>query len=98
MYLGPTPEIVILGDPKHADTADALAALAHRYIPNRVLACRKPDKINQGSAALADLFAGKKLDGAEPAIFICERFACQAPVYGVAAALAAWDQLAAKPE
>jgi uncharacterized protein YyaL (SSP411 family) len=98
MYLGPTPEIVILGDPQSSDTAESLRALAHRYIPNRVLACRKPDTINQGSAALADLFAGKRLGGAEPAIFICEQFACQAPVYGVAAALAAWNQLADKPE
>jgi len=95
MYLGPTPEIVILGNPKHCDTADALRTLAHRYIPNRVLACRKPDRVNQGSSALAELFVRKQLDGAEPAVFICERFACQAPVYGLTAALAAWDRLAA---
>ena len=94
VYLGPTPEIVIVGDPHHSDTAAALVALAHRYIPNRVVACRKPDKINQGSPALADLFAGKRLDGAEPAVFICERFACQAPQNGLSDALAAWDRLA----
>ncbi len=94
MFLGPTPEIVILGDSHHSDTAAALGALAHRYIPNRVVACRKPDRINQGSPVLADLFTGKRLDGAEPAVFICERFACQAPVYGLSEALAAWDQLA----
>jgi uncharacterized protein YyaL (SSP411 family) len=94
MYLGPTPEIVIVGDPENSDTAELLRALANRYIPNRVVACRKSDKINQGSAALADLFEGKQLDGAEPAVFICERFACQAPVYGLSEVIAAWDRLA----
>jgi uncharacterized protein YyaL (SSP411 family) len=94
MVLGPTPEIVVLGDPVHPETAAALAALRHRYVPNRVLACRAPDSLATLSPALAPLFAGKQLDGPEPGVFICEHFACQAPHYGLPAAIAAWDKLA----
>ncbi len=94
MYLGPTPEIVIVGDPRHADTAAALRALGRHYIPNRVVACRSPDQVTQGSPVIADLFAGKRLDGTEPAVFICQQFACQAPLHGLSEALSAWDRLA----
>jgi uncharacterized protein YyaL (SSP411 family) len=96
MFLGPTPEIVILGDPQHPDTAAALADLRRRFVPNKLLACRKTNQT--GSTALADLFAGKTLDGLQPAVFICEHFACQAPLFGKQAALAAWEILdRAKP-
>jgi uncharacterized protein YyaL (SSP411 family) len=91
MFLGPTPEIVILGDPRQPDTAAALADLRRRFVPNKMLACRKPSQT--GSAALADLFAGKTLDGLQPAVFICEHFTCQAPLFGKEAALAAWEIL-----
>ncbi len=96
MLLGPTPEIVIVGQPQSPDTAAALAALRHRYVPNRLVACRPPDALAAGSPALAPLFAGKQLAGPEPGVFICENFACQAPLFGKDAALAAWELLAGR--
>ncbi len=92
MYLGPTPEIVVLGDLSDADTAAALAALRQRFVPNKVLACRVPNAPLAGP--LEGLFAGKTLDGPPPAVYICENFSCQAPVYGRDAALAVWGKLA----
>ncbi|MEX0977901.1 MAG: thioredoxin domain-containing protein, partial [Pirellulales bacterium] len=94
MYFGPAPEIVILGDVDNPDTAAVLQALRHRYLPNRVVACRAPDSKGPTSAVLDPLFAGKTLTGEQPAVFICENFACQSPVVGRAAAMAAWDTLA----
>jgi uncharacterized protein len=96
MYLGPTPEIVIIGQPTSADTATVLTELRHRYLPNKVVACRKPDGIAAASPALAPLFAGKQLTGPEPGVFICENFACQAPLFGKDAAIAAWELLAGR--
>jgi hypothetical protein len=93
LHLGPTSEIVILGDPEQADTAAALAALRHRFVPNKVVACRRPGKVAQGSIALAPLFEGKSLDGAQPGIFICEHFACRAGVFGRQAAIEAFNAL-----
>jgi hypothetical protein len=94
MHLGPTPEIVILGELAHEDTAAALANLRHRYLPNKVVALRRPDQQVEDSP-MAGLWEGKTLEGPEPGVFICEHFACRAPVYGREAAIAAWDELAA---
>jgi uncharacterized protein YyaL (SSP411 family) len=89
MYLGPTREIVVLGSGTSSDTAAALAELRHRFIPNKVVACRPPGSTAQRSAALDALFAGKALEGLEPGVFVCENFACQAPAFGREAAIAA---------
>ncbi len=87
MYLGPTKEIVIVGDPATADTAEVLSRLRKAFAPNKLLACRTRDRVAQGSPALAPLFAGKDGPGPEPAVYVCEQFACQAPVYGREAGL-----------
>jgi hypothetical protein len=93
-FFGPTPEIVVLGDPGHPETAAVLADLRKRYIPNYVLACRAEARISVDSDALRPLFEGKTARGAEPTVFICENFACQAPVHGKDAILATWAKLA----
>jgi len=95
MVLGPTPEIVVLGDAAHDDTAAVLAAIGTHFLPNRVVACRAPDAGEGGP--LDPLFAGKSLTGEPPAVFVCENFACQAPVFGRAAGLAAIERLAEPP-
>jgi hypothetical protein len=81
-YLGPTPEIVILGDPSSPDTGAALTALRLRFMPNKVIACRSTASNASKSAALEPLFSGKELAGSEPGLYVCENFACQAPVFG----------------
>ena len=93
LFVGPTPEIVILGNAQQGETAAALAALRHRFVPNKLLACRRAGDSDSRSKSLDPLFAGKKLDGPEPAVFICERFACQAPLFGQQAAIDAWQRL-----
>jgi uncharacterized protein YyaL (SSP411 family) len=94
MYFGPTYEIVIIGDPAAPATHTVLGAVRHRFIPNKVLACRG-GAAGPATAALDPLFAGKTGQPGEPTVYICENFACQAPRLGVAAALDTWDQLAA---
>ena len=91
MYLGPTPEIVIVGDPKSATTQQILADLRHRFLPNKIVALRAPDA--HGSSALDPMFAGKEMLSGEPTVFICQDFACKAPVVGAEAVRQAFDQL-----
>lgn len=91
LYFGPTPEIVVVGNLREADTAAALAALRHRYLPNKVVACRPPGTTS--TSPLDPLFAGKEPAGAQPAVYVCENFACQAPVFGKEAAIATWERL-----
>ena len=92
MYLGPTPEIVILGDPQTAPTTDVLADLRRRFIPNKLVACRTA-VLPSDTSPLTALFAGKEPLGEPPTVFICENFTCQQPVTGKAPAIEAWDKL-----
>ncbi len=91
MYIGPMPEIVIVG-PDNDQTLAALADLQKRFVPRRVLGRGSPGQ--QQSQHLAPLFAGRTSAGEHPSVFICEKFACQAPVTGLDAIRRQWDALA----
>ena len=91
MFLGPTSEIVVLGNPSSAGTSETLSNLRRRFVPNHVLACRQTADAS-GSASLDPPFRDKTSSG-EPTVYICQDFACQAPVSGPDATIAAWDQL-----
>ena len=76
------------------DTADVTAVLKElrsRFIPNRVVACRRDPR--QGSAHLRSIFAGKHAADETPALFVCQDFTCGAPVVGRAAAVDAVRRL-----
>jgi len=92
-HVGPTPEIVIVGNFGAADTQRAISELRHRFVPNKVVALREPSAPQDESLPLAALMAGKSLQGTEPTIYLCENFTCQPPVLGVDAAVAMWKQL-----
>jgi len=94
MYLGPTYEIVLVGDAASPDTAAVLKALRHKFLPNKVVACRAASVKPPAGDLLAALFEGKSLPGPEPGVYVCRNFACQAPVSGKEAALATWRELA----
>jgi uncharacterized protein YyaL (SSP411 family) len=95
MFIGPTSEIVFLGDTANSDMAASLDILRNRFIPNKVVALRNPASDAAGhSVAIDALFAGKSAGTSQPALFICEDFACEAPVFGreaVASKIASLD-------
>lgn len=98
-YLGPTPELVLLADPESAEGAALLRAIRRRYWPNRALALRPASRPPQyASTALEALFAGKQPVAHGPTLFVCERFACQAPVSGAEPIVAAIETLASVPD
>jgi uncharacterized protein YyaL (SSP411 family) len=68
LYLAPPRELAIIGSPGDAVAQRALAA----YDPNAVVAFGPDDEI--------PLLAGKTRVDGKPALYVCERFACQAPV------------------
>lgn len=82
MYLGPTPEIVLLGEPRNAETEAVLREVRRIFVPNKVVALRSITSNMHRSAALDPLFAGKSPREPEPTMFICQNFTCQAPVNG----------------
>jgi uncharacterized protein YyaL (SSP411 family) len=89
--LGPAPEIVVLGDVQRSPAAELLAEFQRQFIPNRVLAYR-PAPTATGSP-VDPLFAGKTADPAEVAVYVCQNFACLAPVTGAENVRALWQRL-----
>ncbi|MGH2723419.1 MAG: thioredoxin domain-containing protein [Actinomycetota bacterium] len=78
LYLSPSREIAIVGDPKAEDTRALVHEVWSRYLPNVVLAVRAPG--DDESAEAVPLLAGREpLDG-RAAAYVCERFACRTPV------------------
>ena len=68
LHLSPPRELAIVGDPASPVARAALAP----YDPNAVVAVGPSEEV--------PLLAGKGLVGGEPAVYVCERFACRAPV------------------
>jgi uncharacterized protein YyaL (SSP411 family) len=84
LLLGPTSEIVMLGDRENADTSAVLQELRRRFIPNKVVALRSAAQSSTAavSKSLNPIFAGKSPLDSQPTLFVCENFTCQAPVSG----------------
>jgi len=93
MYLGPMPEVLVLGDAATSPTSEVLANLRDRYLPNRLLSCRPSAGGAGGSDRLNAIYQGKQAAGEEPTVFVCQNFTCGTPASGKDAAIAKWDEL-----
>jgi uncharacterized protein YyaL (SSP411 family) len=78
-YLGPTREYAVMPGTAESDTPRVLAAIHRRFEPNKVVAVGPSD---------VPLLAGKQA-GAKDRLYVCENFACQAPLEGIEAIEAA---------
>ena len=89
--IGPSREIVIIGDPNEPDTADVIRTIRQGYLPNGVVACRRGDQVENESQHLSAIFADKISQSNLPTVYVCENFACQAPFEGKTAFLESLD-------
>jgi uncharacterized protein YyaL (SSP411 family) len=95
-YLGPSNELVLVGDMARDDTKRAIAAVHRRFLPRSVLAVRDSQPapaVAHRSSFLDAVFAGKEAPQGEPTLFVCENFACQAPAVGLPAIELALDAI-----
>jgi uncharacterized protein len=77
LWLGPSREIAIVGDPEAPATKALLdEVVAARFLPNVVVALAPPGVVPDGLPLLEDR---PQRDGA-PTAYVCERFACKQPV------------------
>jgi uncharacterized protein YyaL (SSP411 family) len=93
-YLGPVQEIAIVGTPGAPETQRVLQAVRTGFRPNQVVAFKAGDGDAKALEEAVPLLRDKSALG-DVTTYICQDFACQAPLVGAAAAEKA--PLAAEP-
>ena len=76
-YLAAPEEIAIVGDLASHETRELLRVVYETYRPSKVVAVGLPN--DDGEAAVPLLAGRRQLDGRATA-YVCQHFACQAPV------------------
>jgi uncharacterized protein len=77
--LGPSHEVVIVGDSKEKDTAQMLQAINREFIPNKVLIL-VPSEINSPEITLiAPYTKEQKRINHKTTAYVCSNFNCQSP-------------------
>ena len=71
-------EVAIIGDPQQTETQRLLSVVNSRYLPNSVLASAAP--ANSVATQTIPLLADRPLKDGQPSAYVCQNFACQAPV------------------
>jgi uncharacterized protein YyaL (SSP411 family) len=86
--LGPSYEVVIVGDPAAADTQQMLRALARAYVPNAVVAFKPAGDDEPEIVELAEYTRDLSQVNGRATAYVCERFSCRAPTNDVREMLA----------
>src|SRR4051794_20223641 len=95
-YIGPTNELVLVGDMARDDVKQAIAAVHRRHLPRSVFAARdtrSADPTGSQSGHLNEIFEGKESADGQPVLYACENFACDTPAIGLAQIEARLEQI-----
>ena len=76
--MSPVKEFAIIGDPRQADTRALLHVINSHYLPNSVLACAAPTASEAIQAV--PLLADRSAKDGKATAYVCQNFACLAPV------------------
>ncbi len=82
-FLGPVQEFAVVGNPDDNETSRVIRAIRQSYLPNSVVAF-KPTDAGEETSEVVPLLAEKVSDG-KVATYLCQDFACQAPLHGAEA-------------
>jgi uncharacterized protein YyaL (SSP411 family) len=78
--IGPSREIVIAGDPAMERTRAMVEAVQRRFLPNKAVLVRPQGAEGERLAALAPFVEALRPVDQQPMVYICEQYACQAPI------------------
>ncbi|TET85141.1 MAG: thioredoxin domain-containing protein, partial [Desulfobacteraceae bacterium] len=81
--VGPSREIVIAGDPTLDDTQTMINAIYRKFLPNKVLLFRPQGLGGKRLAGLSPYTEFMAPVNHKPTVFVCEQYACQAPITDV---------------
>jgi uncharacterized protein YyaL (SSP411 family) len=87
LAIGPAQELVLVGK----TDGEVQKALGAKFLPRTVVAWRAGQAAS--ASPLDPLFAGRTANQNELTLYVCENFACQTPVIGREAVLAAIARL-----
>jgi uncharacterized protein YyaL (SSP411 family) len=82
--VGPTREIVIAGDPVDPTTQALVAEVRKRHLPNTVVLLHPPGDAGRAIEEIAPFVKAQGMVDGKPAAYVCENFACRAPVTSAA--------------
>ncbi len=77
--IGPSHEIVIVGDPQSPDTEEMLAALRKHFIPNKVVILKPSTQESPDISGLADYLKHHSSIDNKATAYICINYACKMP-------------------
>jgi len=78
--LGPSQEIAVVGELTDPRTQLLLQEIRRHYLPHSVLALKEPEEENP-----LPLLEGRTLVDGQPAVYVCENYACRLPVTSIEA-------------
>jgi len=81
--VGPSKEIVIAGDPALDSTQTMINAIYRKFLPNKILLFRPQGSEGKSLARLSPYTEFMVPVNHKPTIFVCEQYACQAPITDV---------------
>ena len=90
--VGPSREIVIGGDPTLDGTQTMINAIYRKFLPNKVLLFRPQGLGGKRLAGLSPYTEFMAPVNHKPTVFVCEQYACQAPITDVGQLEAALKQ------
>lgn len=77
LYLRPSREVVIVGDPEDPATQALRQAVQERWLPDTVTAASAPENTVR---SLVTPLQGRTLVNGKPAAYVCRNYACNLPV------------------
>lgn len=81
---GPNREIVVAGRRERQDTQQLLQAIRKKFMPNAITALYEGDGAGDQAVRLMPFLEGKTASDGQPLVYLCENYACQAPVSSLA--------------
>lgn len=76
----PSREIVVAGAMEDPKLQEMITEIRSKFLPNTVLMINPNDETGEEARKLLPVIADKTTVNGQPAIYICENYACQAPI------------------
>jgi len=87
--LGPSQEIVIAGDPGLEESREMIAFVQQSFLPNKVLLLKPEGEGGRRLSTLSPFVEAMQPLNKRPTAYLCENYACKAPLTDLAALKAA---------